>query len=163
MTEEPKKEPQPFTIDLAKLMPQIATYYVQFGWIAGMMGLKVPPEVDTALRSIATGKPPSPEEMQMIKNQVETMQGVVGEPVLTQQLAETAWFLHTKEGMGTREIAEQFTKEGSPCSHTTIARWINLIDAQKRFGKVARLIQIGKFLGFAGIIVLAVIIGKFIL
>jgi hypothetical protein len=163
MTEEAKKEPQPFTIDLAKLMPQIAQYYVQFGWVASLMGLKVPPEVDRALRSIASGKPPSAEEMQMIKNQVETMQGVVGEPVMTRQLAETAWYLHTKEGMGTREIAEQFAKDGSPCSHTTVARWINMVDAEKRFGKIARLIQIGKILGFAGIVALAIIIGKFLL
>ncbi len=72
MTEEPKPA-QPFNIDLAKIMPQIATAYTQFGWLIGLMGFKVPPEVDTALRSIASGKPPSPEEMQLLKNQVETM------------------------------------------------------------------------------------------
>ena len=160
---EPPKPSQPFNIDLSKIMPQIATAYTQYSWILGLTGFKVPPEVDTALRSIATGKPPSPEEMQLIKNQVETMEGVVGEPVMTRQLAETAWFLHTKEGMGTREIADQFKKDGSPCSHTTVARWINMVDAEKRFGKVARLIKIGKIVGYAGIVALAIIIGKFIL
>jgi len=153
---------QPFNIDLMKIMPQIATAYTQFGWVISLMGFKVPPEVDAALRSIASGKPPSPEEMQLIKNQVETMSPAVGEPVLTRQLAEDAWLMH-KDGMGTREIAEEFTKKGSPCSHATVARWINLIDTEKRFSKIARLIKIGKFLGFAGIIVLAIVIGKFIL
>lgn len=164
MTEQPSQpaQAQPFNIDLSKILPQIATFYTQFSWVAPMLGFKVPPEVDTALRSIATGKPPSPEEMQLIKNQVETMTPGVGEPVLTRQLAEDAWLMH-KDGMGTREIAEQFTKDGSPCSHATIARWINLIDTEKRFGKIARLIKIGKIAGFIGIIIVAMLIGRYVL
>jgi len=161
MTEE-AKPPQPFNIDLAKIMPQIGKIYMQFHWLIPLTGFKVPPEIDIALREAAEGKPLSPEQIQQFQNQVETMSPAVGEPVLTRQLAEDAWLMH-KDGMGTREIAEQFTKEGSPCSHATIARWVNLIDAEKRFGKIARLIKIGKFLGYAGIIILAVVIGKFIL
>lgn len=160
MTEQPQPaQPQPFNIDLMKIMPQIGKLYVQFHWVISLTGYKIPPEIDIALREAAEGKPLTQEQIQQIQSQVETMQPAVGEPVLTRQLAEDAWLMH-KDGMGTREIAEEFTKKGSPCSHATVARWINLIDAEKRFSKIARMIQIGKFLGFSAIIVLAFFIGK---
>ena len=98
--------------------------------------------------------------MQSFKALAEGMTPAIGEPVMTRALAETAWFLHYKEGMGTREIAEQFTKDGSPCSHATVARWINAVDAQRRFSKIATMLRIGKFLGFVAIIVVAWFIGR---
>ena len=98
MTETPQP-PKPFNIDLAKVMPQIATLYTQWGWLIRLTGFKIPPEVDTALRSIASGKPPSPEEMELLKSQVETMQPAIGEPVLTEHLAFDAWEMHYKQGM----------------------------------------------------------------
>ena len=145
---EPPKPSQPFNIDLTKLMPQIAQYYVQFGWIAGMMGLKVPPEVDTALRSIATGKPPSPEEMQLIKNQVETMQPAIGEPVLGHDIALDAWEMHYKNDKSYREIAEILTKEGYPCSHATVQRYCTLIDMERQTSKILKLVKVAKALTY---------------
>lgn len=168
MTEPPASAPAPapFNIDLNKILPTIAQLYKQFGWampiIEKYVGFKIPPEVKASLEMLAEGKSLSPDQMQQLQTGIETMQPQVGEPVLTKQLAEAAWLLHTKEGMGTREIAEQFTKDGSPCSHTTIARWVNMVDAEKHFGKIARAIQIGKFLGLAGIIALAFAIGHFL-
>ena len=149
MTEEPKPaQPQPFNIDLAKIMPQIATAYTQFGWIINLMGFKVPPEVDTALRSIASGKPPSPEELQLLKNQVETMQPAIGEPVLTEHLAFDAWEMHYKEGKSFRQIAETLTKEGYPCSHATVARYVEMIDQSRKMSKVLKLVKVAKALTY---------------
>jgi hypothetical protein len=130
--------------------------------IEKMGNFKIPPEIIAGLDSLASGKPLTAEQMQAMKTTIETMQPAVGEPVMTRQLAEEAYLMH-KDGMGTREIAEQFNKEGNPCSHATVARWINAIDAEKRFGKIARLIQIGKIAGFIAIIIVAMLIGKYIL
>jgi hypothetical protein len=167
MTEQPQQSnqpSQPFNIDLTKIMPTIANLYKQFSWaipiIEKMTGYKIPAEIITALNTLSEGKPLTPEQMQAMRTSIETMQPQVGEPVMTRQLAETAYFLHTKEGKGTREIAEMFTKDGNPCSHATVARWINIIEQEKRFGKIARAIQIAKIAGFIGIIALAFWIGK---
>jgi hypothetical protein len=158
------QQPTPFNVDLSKILPTIANLYKQFSWaipmIETMTGFKVPPQIIASLNALAEGKPLTPQDMETLKTSIETMQPAVGEPVMTKELAESAWFLHTKEHMGTREIAEQFTKDGSPCSHTTVARWINAVDAEKRFGKIARLLRIGKLLGFIGILFLAFWIGK---
>jgi len=160
MTEPQQPQQNPFMIDVRTILPTIAKMYSQFHWIIPMLGFNVPPEIHQTLISIAEGKPLSPEQVQQLKTQAEAMKPMVGEPVMTRQLAETAWYLHYKEGMGTREIAEQFTKDGNPCSHATVARWINAIDMEKRYGRIARLIQIGKILGFAGLMFLAFWIGK---
>jgi len=168
MTEQPQpprpaQPAQPFNIDLNTILPTIANLYRQFSWaipmIENMAGFKIPPEILMSLNALAEGKPLSPEQMQQMKTTIETMQPTVGEPVLTRKLAEDAYVLH-QEGMGTREIAEQFTKDGSPCSHATVARWVNAIDAEKRFGKIARLIRIGKIAGFIGILALAFWLGS---
>ena len=169
MTETPKEENKaaaPFNIDLNKILPTVANLYKQLGWtipiIEKMSGYKVPREIITALDTLASGKPLSPEQMQNLTNEIETMQPGIGEPVMTRQLAEDAWLMH-KDGMGTREIAEEFTRKGSPCSHSTVARWINLIDADKRFSRIAKIIRIGKIAGFIGVMALMVVIGKFLL
>ena len=125
-------------------MPQIATAYTQFGWVIGLMGFKVPPEVDTALRSIASGKPPSPEELQLLKNQVETMQPAIGEPVLGHDIALDAWEMHYKNDKSYREIAEVLTKEGYPCSHATVQRYCTMIDMERSASKVLKLIKVAK-------------------
>ena len=175
MTEQPKPTPAPapFNIDLNKILPAIAQASKQFGWALPMLekwgGFKIPPEIIASLNAFAEGRTLSPQEMQQMKETIETMQPAVGEPVLTRELAEDAWELahqinpKTGRRWGTRDIAELFTQEGNPCSHATIARWIEVIDTGKRFSKVARLIQIGKIAGFIGIIVLAIIIGKFLI
>jgi len=168
MSETPKEEKNvaPFNLDMNKILPTIANLYKQLGWtipiIEKLSGYKIPPEIITALDTLATGKPLSPEQMQNLKTQVETMQPGVGEPVMTRHLAEDAWLMH-EDGMGTREIAEAFTKQGSPCSHSTVARWINLMDAEKRFSRIAKLIKFGKIAGFIGLMALMFVIGKFLL
>lgn len=165
MSEKPKEEKKDadaFKIDMRTILPTVAKLYQQWNWVIPLVGFDVPPQVHKALITIAQGGELTPEQMQGFKNMAQNMEAMtprVGEPVLTRQLAEDAYLMH-KDGMGTREIAEQFTKEGNPCSHSTIARWINMIDAEKRFSKIARIIRIGKFLGFAGIIALAFLIGK---
>jgi len=162
--EKPKQEQasaDAFKIDIRNILPTIANLYRQFHWIIPLVGLDVPPQVHEALISIAEGKNIDAQKMMQLKAMAETMPRI-GEPVLTRQLAEDAWLMH-KDGMGTREIAEEFTKRGNPCSHSTVARWINMIDAEKRFSKIARIIRIGKILGFIGIMAIAVLIGKFLL
>jgi len=169
MTEQPQQAPAPFNIDLLKIMPTIAKYYTQFSWVMPLVGFKVPPQVDQALRRIALGEQPTQEQLEAIKGEVETLAPAVGEPVLTRELAEDAWELahqinpKTGRRWGTRDIAELFTQEGNPCSHATVARWIEVIDTGKRFSRVARLMQIGKIAGFVGIIVAAVLIGHYFL
>ena len=169
MTQEPQPT-QPaapsMPIDLANILPTITEYYKKFSWaipiIEKLGGFKIPIEIKQALDALASGKTLSLEEMEKLKGEIEQMKPAVGEPVMTRSLAQTAWFLHYKEGMGTRDIAEQFTKDGSPCSHATVARWINAIDEEKRFGKIARIIGIGKILGYAGIVALAFFIGHWL-
>jgi len=171
MTEQPKPTPAPFNIDLNKILPTIAQAYKQFGWALPMLekwgGFKIPPEIIASLNALSEGRTLSPQEMQQMKETIETMQPAVGEPVLTRYLAEDAWELHqqinpkTGKRWGTRDIAELFTSEGNPCSHATIARWIEMIAEQKKFGKIARLISIGKFMLLTVLpAVIAFIIGK---
>ena len=172
MTEQPQqtKPATPTTpsmpIDLAQILPTIAEYYKKFSWavpiIERMGGFKIPREILASLDALASGKPLSAEDMSKLQEGIEQMKPAVGEPVMTRSLAQTAWFLHYKEGMGTRDIAEQFTKDGSPCSHATVARWINAIDEEKRYSKIAKLITVGKFLGYAGIVALAFFIGHWL-
>jgi len=165
MTEQPQQAPAAASmIYLNKILPTIAQLYRQFGWALPMIekwaGFKMPPEIIASLNALAEGRQLSPQETQQMKETIETMQPAVGEPVLTRSLARTAWFLHYKEGMGTRDIAEQFTKDGSPCSHATVARWINMVDEEMRFSRIAKLMKIAKFLAYAGLLVAAVMIGK---
>jgi len=151
MSEQPKPtEEQTFMVDVNKFLTVIAGFYKQFSWTLPLIerfgGVKIPREIITALDSLASGKPLTPEQMLEMKTSIEGMQPAVGEPVMTRSLAQTAWWLHYKEGMGTRDIAEQFTKDGSPCSHATVARWINMIDEERRFSRIAMLISIGKIM-----------------
>jgi len=168
MTQPPQpSQPQPqgsITLnfqDLQKLLPTIAQYYVAFSWLLPILGLDIPPEADALLRSIASGKPLTPETIEQLKESTEALKPMVGEPVMTKQLAETAWYLHTKEGMGTREIAEQLTKDGSPVSHATVARWINWIDAEKRTSKVILAVRLIKYGAFIAVWVISLLIVHF--
>lgn len=163
--EQPAKPP--FNIDLNAILPTVLQYYRRFGWaipiLERLTGFKIPRELLAALDSLESGKPLTQEQMQTLQQGMEQqMKPQVGEPVMTRSLAQTAWFLHYKEGMGTREIAEQLTKDGSPCSHATVARWINVIDEEKRFSKIALFIRIAKFTGYAGIVALAFLIGHWL-
>jgi hypothetical protein len=153
-------------VDLAKILPTITEYYKRFSWAIPILekfgGFKIPREILQGLDSLASGKPLSAEDMAKLQDGIEQMKPSVGDPVMTRSLAQTAWFLHYKEGMGTRDIAEQFTKDGSPCSHATVARWINALDEEKRYSKIALFLRIGKLLGYVGIVALALLIGHWL-
>ena len=157
---EKKDEKSPFNIDIRNIGPMIGNLYNQYGWILKIIGLKLPREAEMGLTILGKGANMTKEEAEQLQAQFQGKgpEPGVGEPVMTMQLAEEAYMLH-KQGMGTREIADQFTKEGSPCSHATVARWINMVDQEKRFGRIALLIRFGKIAGFIGIIAAAVLIG----
>lgn len=167
MTETPTQPATPPTgIDIAQILPMVADYYKKFSWaiplIERLGGFKIPIEIKQGLDALASGKPLTAEDMATLQTGLEQMKPAVGEPVMTRSLAQTAYYLHTKEGLGTREIAEMFTKDGNPCSHATVARWINAIDAEKRFSKIALFIRIVKYSGYAGIVALAFFIGHWL-
>lgn len=157
-TQEPKM-PQ-FMVNASKWLPIIAKNYVAFGWLLGIAGVDVPKEMDAVLRRIASGESVTASDMKALKT-LETRE--VGDPVFTDMLAEQAWGLHHKQGMGTRAIAELFTKQGSPCSHSTVARWINLIDIQKNASKMGKIIMILKWGGIAGAWIASIILVKLFL
>lgn len=157
--EEKKKQAITFNLDqVTNVIKALMPYYPMVKMGARLMGVKIPPEIDEFLESIQSGKPPDLEKLRLLAETAETK---VGEPVMTRQLAEEAYFLHTNEGMGTRQIADYFTnKLKSPCSHATVARWINLIDMQRRASKIAKIYQVIKYAGFAGIIALSAYLGS---
>lgn len=134
-------------------------------WIAPMIGFKIPKELDQFLTEVATGQATGQE---LTENQVNEFQNTVdtqprvGEPVMTFKMAKDAWLMHN-DGMGTREIAQEFTRLGSPVSHATVARWINEYDEWASSSKVLKIRRIGKYLGIAGLIALWTLIIKFVL
>jgi hypothetical protein len=154
MTEEPKKEFQlgEWKIDVMKIMPTIAKLYSQFHWIIGLTGYNVPPEVHKALITLAKGENMTPEEMQTLQKEVEgmtqTIQPQIGEPVLTEDLAKDAWEMHYKEGKSFRQIAEILTKEGYPCSHATIARYVEMVNMAMKANKMIKLFRIARIASY---------------
>jgi hypothetical protein len=164
-SEQKKEAGSPFNIDIRNIGPMIGNLYNQYGWILKIIGIRLPKEAEMGLTILGKGANMTKEEAEQLQQQFSEMgpgmQPGVGEPVMTMQLAEEAYMLH-KQGMGTREIADLFTKEGSPCSHATVARWINMVDQEKRFGRIALLIRFGKIAGLVSAFVLAVLIGHWV-
>jgi len=153
MTEQPSQPAQaPFNIDLNRVLPTIAGLYKQFSWaipiIEKMSGMKIPQEIIVALDALSKGEQISPEQMQQLKSSIETMQPAIGEPVLTQNIALDAWEQHYKEGKSFRQIAETLTREGYPCSHATVARYVEMIDMQKKASKVIKLVRAVKIASY---------------
>ena len=155
MTEEPKPAPAPFNIDLNKILPTIANLYKQTSWAIPIIekfgGFKIPPEIIMGLDALSSGKPLTPEQMQTMKTSIETIQTTqpqIGEPVLTEHLAFDAWEMHYKEGKSFRQIAETLTKEGYPCSHATVARYVEMIDQSRKMSKVLKLIKAVKITSY---------------
>jgi hypothetical protein len=165
MSETPQQPPsQPtLTLDFNQVqtwLTQIAKYYTAFKWLLPMLGLEIPPQADILLTTIANEGKVTPESFEKLKQTIGEMKPAIGEPVLTRQLAEIAYRMH-KEGMSLRDIAEEFTKQGNPCSHATIARWINMIEAEKKTSRVMLIIRIVKITAISIAIVLAFLIGVF--
>lgn len=159
MTEEKKAEQITFNVDqINNIVKAFMPYYPLVKMGARLMGVKIPPELDEFMRSIQSGEPPDLEKLQALG---ESMERKVGEPVLTRSLAEEAYYLHHTEQMGTRQIAEYLTNERDcPCSHATVARWINIIDAEKQASKVGKIYSILKYGGIAVLCVVCTILGS---
>jgi len=116
---------------------------------------QIPKEVDEGLREIAGDKTLHSEEPEGFD--AEKIR--VGEPVMTYQMAEQAYRMH-QSGMGTRDIAEWFTKNGSPVSFQTVARWINDYREESNIERNQRLRSIGKYVLLGGLWVLSMWVMK---
>jgi len=161
-TQQPTPPPA-ITLDFNQVqtwLTQIAKYYTAFKWLLPLVGLEIPPQADVLLTTIANEGKVTPESFEKLKQTIGEMKPAIGEPVLTHQLAEVAYRMH-KEGMSLRDIAEEFTKQGNPCSHATIARWINMIEAEKKTSRIMLIIRIAKITVISIAIVLAFLIGAF--
>ena len=155
---ETKKDQITMTIEQVQaLVSKFMPYYPIVKWAGRLMGVKIPPEIDEAITAIQKGEMPDLKKLQALESQVAPR---VGDPVLTRDLAYQAWMLHRKEGMGTREIADYFTNElNSPCSHATVARYINDTDAEMQASKIGTIVRIAKYAGIAGLCLLSAYIG----
>jgi hypothetical protein len=133
-----------------QMVKQIADAYVSWKPLLSPLlkfgKVKIPAEVDEALRAIAGDKTLDTEEPEA--NDPNQMR--VGEPVMTYQMAEEAYRMHLS-GMGTRDIAEWFTKNGSPVSFQTVARWINDYAETSHAERNQRLTSIAKYVVLAGL------------
>jgi len=145
-------------LDVSSFLPKIAKYYATYKPFLHLLGLtkEIPPQVDLILTQIAQGQEPSPEQLKKLV-EGEFLQPQVGEPVGTRQLIIRAYHLHydgydplTNKDYGmplaTRTIAEIFTQEGNPCSHATVARWINSYDYELRTSKLEFIKNIAKYI-----------------
>jgi hypothetical protein len=164
-------EPQKPASPLAALDPQqiiqtvqkYAPMYRQYHGLLSLVGIKLPPELHKALMSLG-GLPQGQGEQGLAENfqeQPELPEPEVAGTVMTHHLAEIAYQLHM-EGMGTREIAEQFTKEGNPVSYTTISRWILGVEEERKANKLLKLIRIGRYSFFVAIWALSLALMHFL-
>lgn len=180
MTETPPPPPPASGIELPlNTVKTIAKYYVQFSWLipilARMTGNKIPPELDMAMKALAASDDPAAvQNLQQLAlgqkdpyniQQQEIPEPRIGEPVLTQDLAWRAWQLHHEQGLSLREIAAYFTQEvGAPCSHATIANYINEIDEVMEENRGTRLRTALKYVVLIGVpFVCALLVGHFFL
>jgi len=179
MTETPPPPP-PSGIELPlNAVKTLARYYTQFSWLmptlAKITGNKIPPELDMAMKALAASDDPAAvQNLQQLAlgqkdpyniQQQEIPQPRIGEPVLTQDLAWRAWQLHHEQGLSLREIAAYFTNElGAPCSHATIANYINEIDAAMEENKGVRLKTALKYAALVSVpIAVGLVLGHFFL
>lgn len=133
-------------IDLAKMY---TNYRPIIGLAARMMKQKIPRELDEAMRAVAaSGDPEALRRLQQEEEQGQNRPALTGppgsfevppdasgSPVMTEDMAEEAYFLNQPrpygKGMGTAEIAQYFTERGSPVSKATVIRYID--DMKHRF------------------------------
>jgi hypothetical protein len=124
-------------ISFARLYNQ---YRPIIGWGAKLAKQKIPKELDDAMRVVAaTGDPDALRKLQEeqaqedqavnmqpnAQGQYEMPQDTPGAPVMTDDMAEEAYYLHHVKHLGTLQIAEYFTSKGSPVSKATVARYID--------------------------------------
>jgi len=105
---------------------------------------RIPPELDEAMAALAGGNPEMLKSLANSQNSMEmqrqgpNMYGPPGQyeqadippdepgsPVMTDDMAEEAYYLHTQKHMGSLAIASYFTNKGSPVSKASVVRYIN--------------------------------------
>jgi hypothetical protein len=140
-----------------------------------MSGIKIPRELDDALTALSTGKATEEELKEMAQAASKQMEEggemeppevpppEIGKSHMTHHLARLAYELHVNEGVGVREIAEQFTAEGNPVSYVTVARWIKAAEEELAANHAERIIRILRYSAFAGVWVVSVLLLHFLL
>jgi hypothetical protein len=136
---------------LADIAKKYVAYRPVLGWVSPMFGFKIPKELDEMMSMIASGGQPTQDQLNQVQGMINSpgsapAQIGVGEPVMTFKMAKDAYLMH-QDGMGTREIAETFTAQGSPVSHATVARWINDYDEMMQSNKTLKLMRFAKLAG----------------
>jgi hypothetical protein len=109
--------------------------------------VKIPPELDEAMAYLAaSGNPEMLKRLAAGQQQTMDMErrgpgyyappqeytegeyevppDEPGSPVMTHDMAEEAYFLHTQKHMGSLQIAQHFAQHGSPVSKATVTRYI---------------------------------------
>jgi len=156
MSEGEKKTEGKITIDkktIDGIINMVVGYYPMIKIGAKWMKIDIPPEFDEIIAARQAGRD---VDLTKLQAALSTVKAKIGEPVMTRALAEEAYFLHYKEGMGTRQIADYFTNErGSPCSHATVARWINMIEMDKSASKIESIIRLAKYGAIAGLMIIS--------
>lgn len=164
------------------IVKQIANGYKQYGWALKLARVKLPKEIDYALRAIADGDMTGAAKLQRMSGQQPQQMAQqpqmtqdpeqqeeepleVGKTVVTRKMAQKMWEMHER-GMGLRPIADYFKARGSPLSYQTVANSINDFEADEdergnnRMGSVLR--ALGLIGGMAGVTVLVVFVLHFI-
>jgi len=140
-----KKDQQKVTISLNKeTVVGWAKMYQEFrpliGWGAKLAKQKIPKELDEIMKVIAaTGDPEALKRLQEEeegKGEVVNMQkgptgayevppDTPGAPVMTDDMADEAYYLSRVKRWGVLQIAQYFTDKGSPVSKATVCRYID--------------------------------------
>lgn len=127
----------------------LARMYMQFRPIIGigarMARQKIPKDLDDAMTALAYGdNPQGLEHLREMQGQdpnqgqwqrpgtyqQEVPDNEPGTPVMTNELAEEAYYLHTAKHWGVRQIAQELTDRGNPVSKATVARYIRNIEEE---------------------------------
>jgi hypothetical protein len=149
-TEMSTQEKKGVLLPVDKIMEFAKGYSKYHGlvkWGARMAGYKIPREIDELMDEL-NKEGANPETLQRLERVAggraeygpqqeewqppgqEIVQPRIGERVLTRDLAYRAWLMNKKQGISLREIALHFTNEGYPCSHATVAEYVNQVDEE---------------------------------
>jgi len=168
-------------LNVIEYLPKVAEFWGKIKWLVPVIEMlghfKLPKEVTKALDeisdSVKEGKEVSTDSITKALETartnpdgtqiLDTPDAEIGEPVMTWNLARQAYYLHYDDNMGTRQIAEMFTKEGNPVSHATVARWILWVEEEIQKSKTLKLKRIGKYGAIIGALAVAFTIGAYLL
>lgn len=168
----PPNDTQGINIPFAQLT-NIARTYCQWRPIIGMAARfarqKIPKELDEVMAAVASGDHQAIQNLQAMASgqgqigELETPEPKIGERVLSRDLAYLAWRLVRQQGLSLREAADTLTRDyGAPCSHATVANYVDDIDMQMEEEKQARRSGMFKSLFILTITIIAgVVIGHF--